>query len=155
MAGAATPGVRPLGRTPHSAFPVHSLLLFREALLGSPRLGVGCTQTSTLVLPPAPGTGRPRLSGTTWRGNPRLGRSAAVPRIQTGGLPRFTSCIFQPPLPSPSPLSRSSRGVPWTTGPFNCLLSSGTRGGQAEIMETLGSPSLVRRPLLDPSQELD
>lgn len=76
IAGAAAPGMGPLGRTPLS--PVRFLLLFRETLLSSPRLGAGCPRNSTLTLPAALRPSRRRLSRPAWGGSPGLGLGAAA-----------------------------------------------------------------------------
>lgn len=133
MAGAAAPGMGPLGRTPRS--PVRFLLLFRETLLSSPRLGAGCPRNSTLTLPATLRPSRRRLSRPAWA------QLLAEPREE----PSLASTRpVQPPLPSfPPPSSlRSSREFSSTTSPFNSLLSNEAGRGKRESQRPLGAPSL-------------
>lgn len=110
MAWAATLPVRAAGED--ATFPVPSLLLFQETLLGSLKLG---TEVTPERRNPAPPPYSPRCVTVPLRttlGREHEARAGAhlclVSREEAS--PRFIPLPFQPPMPTPSPF-RSSRVV--------------------------------------------
>ena len=92
------------GRMPHSSFPVPSSLLhFPETLLGSPRLGAGCTQNRSLPLLLHPSASRRPHCRPAWAGEQEAQAGESYSLSRRGGFALL--CPF--PIPF-----RSSRGFP-------------------------------------------